>query len=173
MFTLTNMPAHKVLSLFVNASPQFGIYHPSLSVGVDKQWFGIDYLGEYKKMGSPMYVIQLNNTLTLPDDWNIEALIWWRSRADWKNWAYTHTYSTVNLRVYKKFLNKSLTVYLGVNDIFNGLIYKADLYSGNVMMRNSINNHSRNVKLTVRYNFNVSKSRYKGAGAGNAEKRRF
>lgn len=173
VFTLTNMPAHKVLSLFVNASPQFGIYHPSLSVGMDKQWFGIDYLGEYKKMGSPMYVIQLNNTLILPNDWNIEALIWWRSRADWKNWAYTHTYSTVNLRVYKKFLNKSLTVYLGVNDIFNGMIYKADLYSGNVMMRNSINNHSRNVKLTVRYNFNVSKSRYKGAGAGNAEKRRF
>ena len=115
----------------------------------------------------------MNNTLTLPHDWFIEASLWWRSHGDWKNWAYTHTLSTVNLRVYKMFLDKSLTIYLGVNDIFNGQIYKANIYSGNVMMQSNVNNHGRNVELTIRYNFNTSKSRYKGTGAGQTEKTRF
>lgn len=71
------------------------------------------------------------------------------------------------------FLDKSLTVYLGVNDIFNGMLYHADIYSGKVKMQSNVNNHGRNVELTIRYNFNTSKSRYKGTGAGEAEKNRF
>lgn len=173
VFTVTNMPSHKLFSIFVNASPQFGIYHPSLSLGMQKQWFDVEYLGQHKKMNSPIFTIQMNNTLTLPHDWFIEASLWWRSHGDWKNWAYTHTLSTVNLRVYKMFLDKSLTVYLGVNDIFDGQIYKANIYSGNVMMQSNVNNHGRNVELTIRYNFNTSKSRYKGTGAGQTEKTRF
>lgn len=41
------------------------------------------------------------------------------------------------------------------------------------MMQSNVNNHGRNVELTIRYNFNTSKSRYKGTGAGQTEKNRF
>ncbi len=41
------------------------------------------------------------------------------------------------------------------------------------MMQSNVNNHGRNVELTIRYNFNTSKSRYKGTGAGQTEKGRF
>ena len=173
VFTVTNTPNQKLFSLYLNASPVFGIYHPSLSLGMQKQWFGINYRDQYLKLGSPIFTIQMQNTFTLPKDWNIEASFWWRSRGDWKNWSYTHTQSSVNLRVYKMFLDKSLTVYLGVNDIFNGMLYHADLYSRNVKMQSNVNNHGRNIELTIRYNFNTSKSRYKGTGAGQTEKNRF
>lgn len=53
------------------------------------------------------------------------------------------------------------------------MLYHADIYSGNVKMQSSVNNHGRNAELTNRYNFNTSKSRYKGTGAGQAEKNRF
>lgn len=79
-------------------------------------------------MNSPIFTIQMNNTLTLPHDWFIEASLWWRSHGDWKNWAYTHTLSTVNLRVYKMFLNKSLTVYLGVM-IYSTVRYTRQIYT--------------------------------------------
>lgn len=173
VFTLTNMPNQKIFSMFVNASPVFGVYHPSLSVGMQKQWFAIDYRDASLKLGNPMLTLQMQNTFTLPHDWYIEASFWWRSRGDWKNWSYTHTQSTVNCRVYKMFFDKSLTVYLGVNDIFNGMIYHADIYSGNVKMQSNVNNHGRNVELTIRYDFNTTRSRYKGTGAGQAEKSRF
>lgn len=173
VFTVTNMPNQKLFSLYLNASPVFGVYHPSLSLGMQKQWFGINYRDSYLKLGSPVFTIQLQNTFTLPDDWFIEASLWWRSRGNWKNWSYTHTQSAVNLRVYKMFLDKSLTVYLGINDIFNGMLYHADMYSGNVRMQSDVNNHGRNVELTLRYNLNTSKSRYKGTGAGQTEKNRF
>lgn len=173
VFTLANTPRQKQLSIYLNASPVFGIYHPSLSLGMQKQWFGIDYGDRYLKLNSPQFTIQMRNTLTLPNDWFIEASLWWRSHGDSKNWTYTHTQSTVDMRVYKMFLDKSLTVYLGVNDIFNSMIYHADIYSGMVGTQVNVNNHRRNVKLTVRYKFNTSRSRYKGTGAGQTEKTRF
>lgn len=173
VFTVTNTPNQKLFSLYINASPVFGIYHPSLSLGMQKQWFGIDYRDRYLKLGSPIFTIQMQNTFTLPHDWFVEASLWWRSRGDWKNWTYTHTQSSVNVRVYKMFIDKSLTIYLGANDIFNGMLYHADLYSGNVRAQTNVNNHGRNVDLTIRYNFNTSKSRYKGTGAGQTEKNRF
>lgn len=173
VFTVTNTPNQKLFSLYLNASPVFRIYHPSLSLGIQKQWFGINYRDQYLKFNSPIFTIQMQNTFTLPKDWFIEASFWWRSRGDWKNWSYTHTQSKVNLRVYKMFLDKTLTVYLGVNDIFNGMLYHASIYSGNVRTQTNVNNHGRNIELTIRYNFNTSKSRYKGTGAGQAEKNRF
>lgn len=173
VFTVTNTPNQKLFSIYLNASPVFGIYHPSLSLGMQKQWFGINYRDQYLKLGSPIFTIQMQNTFTLPKDWFVEASLWWRSRGDWKNWSYTHTQSTVNLRVYKMFLDKSLSVYLSVNDIFNGMLYHADIYSGNIKMQSNVNNHGRNVELTIRYNFNTTKSRYKGTGAGLSEKNRF
>lgn len=173
VFTVTNTPNQKLFSLYLNASPVFGIYHPSLSLGMQKQWFGINYRNQYLKLGSPLFTIQMQNTFTLPHDWVIEGSVWWRSHGNWKNWAYTHTQSMVNFKVYKMLFNKSLNIYLGVNDIFNGMIYHADICSGNVKLQSNVNNYGRNIELTIRYYFNSSKSRYKGSGAGQSEKNRF
>ena len=173
VFTMTNTPDRKQFNLFLNASPKFGIYRPSLSLGMLKQWFGINYRDRYMKFDSPFFTTQLRNTFTLPHDWVIEASLWWRSHGDSKNWIHTHTLSTVDVRVYKMFLNKSLTVYLSANDIFNGMVNHADTYSGNIRMQTNVNNHQRHIRLTVRYNFNTTRSRYKGTGAGDSEKQRL
>lgn len=173
VFTVINTPNQKLLSLYLNATPVFGIYHPWLSLGMIKQWFGINYRDQYLKFNTPQFTIQMRNTLTLPNDWFIEASLWWRSHADWKNWTYTHAVSSVDMRVYKMFLDKSLTIYLSVNDIFNGMVDHSDIYSGIIRMQTNTNQHRRNVRLTVRYNFNTSRSRYKGTGAGQTEKTRF
>lgn len=173
VFTLTNTPDRKQFALFLNASPKFGIYRPSLSLSMRKQWFGINYRDGYENFNSPFFTLQLRNTFILPRDWVIEASLWWRSHGDSKNWIYTHTLSTVDLRVYKMFLKKSLTVYLSANDIFNGMVSHADSYSGNIRMQTNVNNHQRHIRLTIHYNFNTSRDRYKGKGAGQSEKNRF
>ncbi len=173
VFTVANEPSQKLFSLYLNGSPTFGIYRPSLSLGMQKQWFGINYRDQYLNLGNPIFTIQMQNSFTLPHDWFIEASLWWRSQGDWKNWSYNHSQSSVNFRIYKMLFDKSLTVYLGVNDIFSGMLYHADIYSGRVKLQSNVNNHGRNVNLTVRYNFNATKNRYKGTGAGQSEKNRF
>lgn len=173
VFTNTNTPDRKQFALFLNASPKFGIYRPSLSLSMWKQWFGINYRDGYENFNSPFFTLQLRNTFILPRDWVIEASLWWRSHGDSKNWIYTHTLSTVDLRVYKMFLKKSLTVYLSANDIFNGMVSHADSYSGNIRMQTNVNNHQRHIRLTIHYNFNTTRSRYKGKGAGQSEKDRL
>lgn len=173
VFTVTNTPDQKQFSLFLNAAPKFGIYRPSLSLGMQKQWFEINYRHSNMKFDSPFFTLQMRNTFTLPHDWFVEASLWWRSHGDSKNWIYTHTLSSVDVRVYKMFLDKSLTVYLSANDIFNGMVNHADTYSGNIRMQTNVNNHQRHIRLSVRYNFNTTRSRYKGKGAGQSEKDRL
>lgn len=40
-------------------------------------------------------------------------------------------------------------------------------------MQSDMDNFKRSIRLTVRYNFNVTKSRYMGRGAGQSEKQRL
>jgi hypothetical protein len=47
------------------------------------------------------------------------------------------------------------------------------LYSNRMMFRKMEDNDSRCVTLSLRYRFNVTPSKYKGTGAGNAEKNRL
>lgn len=173
VFTPINMPRHRSFVMSVNASPAFGIYHPSLSLGLQKQWFDVNYKGGAINMGKPCFTIQLNNILSLPKGWSIGGWVWWRSRGDWINWKYTRTMSSVDLRITKKLLNNALTIYVGANDIFNGQIFHGSMYYGNVVTHSNVNNYGRNVEFAIRYRLNSSKNRYKGSGAGQSEKNRF
>lgn len=89
------------------------------------------------------------------------------------NVKHTRALTEFDIQIYKKFLNKSLIVYLIGADIFNGMPRHYELYSGNIKMQSDMDNFKRSIRLTVRYNFNVTKSRYMGRGAGQSEKQRL
>ena len=92
-----------------------------------------------------------------------------------------------NLHQYKKrsSFNKVLKLYrfdrklrlmmfkLSGNDIFNGGISRFTIYSNRFMFTKMEDDDSRCVTLSLRYRFNVTPSKYKGTGAGNAEKNRL
>lgn len=47
------------------------------------------------------------------------------------------------------------------------------MYGSHTVMTKDCYNYARCVGMTFSYNFNAAKSKYKGTGAGNAEKRRL
>ena len=59
------------------------------------------------------------------------------------------------------------------NDLFNDGINRFTLYSNHMMFRKKEDNDSRCIQLSLRYRFNVTPSKYRGTGAGNAEKDRL
>ena len=73
----------------------------------------------------------------------------------------------------KQFCNKAWTVNLFVNDLLKTNEVKSYTYADRVNLSKYGYEYSRRVSLTVTYNFNASQSKYKGTGAGNAERGRL
>ena len=157
---------------------------PQYNISLMKPWLKTNFLGERVRAGTstemqksfskPMLSLQLGNIVTFPHDWIIQA--------DFN--VHTHGNSGVNanfdctnpilsLSASKDFCKRRLNIKLSGNDLFNGAINRFTLYSNRMMIRKMEDNDSRCVTLSLRYRFNVTPSKYKGTGAGNAEKNRL
>ncbi|MBR0263835.1 MAG: TonB-dependent receptor [Prevotella sp.] len=147
---------------------------PQYNVSLMKPWLTTTFLDEEKNFNHPMLSLQLGNIFTLPHDWLLQA--------DFNMHTHGNTGSNIwvdctnpmlSLSVSKDFFQHRLNVKLTGNDLFNGGINHVKLYSNRMMYRKMEDNDSRCIQLSLRYRFNVTPSKYKGTGAGNAEKNRL
>ena len=147
---------------------------PQYNVSLMKPWLTTTFLDEEKNFNHPMLSLQLGNIIMLPHDWLIQA--------DFNMHTHGNTGSNIwvdctnpmlSLSISKDFFQRRLNVKLTGNDLFNGGINHVMLYSNRMMYRKMEDNDSRCVTLSLRYRFNVTPSKYKGTGAGNAEKSRL
>lgn len=153
-------------------SPSFGFYHPVLMGGAVMQYFHVEYMGEDKSMDRPMGIIRFNNTLSLPSDMLVNADFSWRSKGDSENMRIGSTWQ-LDWGVSKSFC-KNWNVKLSCEDIFNtASAVDARIYSGYRQFHINKKTTTRCMEFTVRYNFNTSKSKYKGTSAGKDEKDRL
>ena len=146
---------------------------PQYNVSLMKPWFQTEFLGEQKRFNHPMLVLQLGNIITLPHDWLLQADFNMHTYGYQQNVWLNCTNSILSLSASKDFFNRHLNIKLSGNDLFNGGINRITLYSNRMMFRKMEDNDSRCVTLSLRYRFNVTPSKYKGTGAGNAEKNRL
>ncbi|MFW5601027.1 MAG: outer membrane beta-barrel protein, partial [Prevotella sp.] len=80
---------------------------------------------------------------------------------------------TVDARLRKSFFKDRLVFLLQASDLTKSNRERWAYYGTDVISRKDANNFTRNISLTVTYNFNATRSRYKGTGAGNEEKKRL
>ena len=111
--------------------------------------------------------------MALPHDWLLQADFSMHTHGYQQNVWFNYTNAILSLSVSKDFFKRRLNVKLSGNDLFNGGINRFTLYSNRMMFRKVEDNDSRYVSLSLRYRFNVTPSKYKGTGAGNAEKSRL
>ena len=167
-----NARGYDNLSLMVSVAPTFGKYHPQLMVATQMQNLEVQYRGETKKMNSPMTIIRFNNAINLPFDSWLNADFSWRSAGDTENIHLAQSWQ-FDISLYKAFWNDRLTVKLACTDLFGSIRQKATIYSDIREIYLDKRLDTRNLELTVRYNFNPAKSKYRGQGAGNDVKSRF
>lgn len=146
---------------------------PQWNVMLMKPWFKSLFLDEEKSFNRPMLVLQLGNIVALPHDWLLQADFSMHTHGYQQNVWFNCTNAMLSLSVSKDFFKHRLNVKLTGNDLFNGAINRFTLYSNRMMFRKMEDNDSRCVQLSLRYRFNVTPSKYKGTGAGNAEKNRL
>ena len=146
---------------------------PQYNISLMKPWFKSEFIGEMRSYNHPMLVLQLGNILTLPHDWLLQADFNMHTHSYQQNVWINCTNPMLSLSVSKDFFKRRLNIKLSGNDLFNGGINRITLYSNRMMFRKMEDNDSRCVTLSLRYRFNVTPSKYKGTGAGNAEKNRL
>ena len=171
LFTLVNGKACDNVYVSLNLRPTFGIWHPSLMLGMQKQWFKMAVHG-HNPLDNPFATFRFDNTVVTK--WCEISL----------NMRCTTTGSDANsymrkpvfradLSLYKSFMKDKLSVSFYVADLFKTGKSSVVTYYGT--MRESIYEPKaqRNVNLTVRYKFNVGSNKYKGTGAGEGQKNRL
>jgi hypothetical protein len=166
---IVTLGAQKNVKLGSNA-----IWMPQYNVSLMKPWFKANFLGEQMTFNHPMLTLQLGNIITLPLDWLLQADFNIHTHGHPGANTYVNcTNPMLSLSVSKDFFKRRLNIKLSGNDLFNGGVNRTLLYSNRMMFRKMEDNDSRCVTLSLRYRFNVTPSKYKGTGAGNAEKNRL
>ena len=168
-----NFKRFPALTLSLTAAPTVGIWSPQLTLFCQKQWFDIERLGSKFDLNKPIWGIKWNNSFEFRHDWTAEAFLQVNSKGITENTELIRSTSAFNFSVRKAFLNDRLSVTVGVNDLFNRSANQSLLYTNNLSIEIKQEFDSRDFYVTLRYKFNTARSKYKGTGAGQSERKRF
>lgn len=172
LLTKDNFPKIQNLQAFVGAKLQFGIWQPTVNAGLVKQWFTVDYLDGRKTLNKPLTLVRFLNAIHLLGDIWMNLNLAWSGSGNDSNVEFT-SISTLDAKLYKAFCKNRFSVSLEANDIFNKSNRNLTLYNKDVTLWQYRKNDNRALLLTLQYNFNVTRDRYKGKGAGNEELNRL
>ena len=161
----------RALSAFLVATPTIGPWTMNYTVGMQKSWLTV---GDTSFNDKPIWIAQLNNTLTFKKGWQVELGGEYHSPGYSQNIMITNHYLDLNAAIQKTLLKDgSLVIRLEGRDLANkgyNNIY-SDL--GHYKITQSVHMDTQRVVLSVRYRFNTAASKYKGTGAGQDAKSRM
>lgn len=174
LMSLANAEAYDKIFASVTLSPTIGIWKPQWKFQLNKQWFDIQTPQGNLSLNNPMGTIIWNNNLSLPWGFMLDADFMYKSKGDRTNGRFLKPSWRMDLSLQKSLLNDKLNIRLDVTNLFN--LHKRDfmMYVSNMQtMHLTEEPNNCTVRLTVRYKFNTTKSKYKGTGAGDSQKSRM
>jgi hypothetical protein len=124
-------------------------------------------------LNKPMLIAQANNTFKFSKTLTGELNFRYQGPGHYQNIYLDYHQADLDVSLVKTFFNDRLSIKLAGEDLLDrsrdgNRVYnqQVQLYQGNYYDR-------RRFVVTIRYNFNATRSKYKGTGAGNAEKSRL
>lgn len=170
--TSLNFDHKQLLYASVYISPKFGIFRPTWGFNYNQQFFDTKKYGASKALSKPLLSCSLNNNFALSETMNA-AIRLNASTTHADGFLMMKSDYSVNLQFDKSFANRTWIIYLSANDIFKTAKERWTMYGLGAGTTKDCYNYTRNISLQVTYNFNAKRSKYKGTGAGNEEKRRL
>ena len=154
------------------ASPKFGFWQPTATLHYYQQMFDAEAYGAPMKLNKPEFSFSLQSWFVINP--TTKAVLQ-ASHTGSNHWAFMYRNSSfiLNARIQKTFLKGQLTVSLYANDIFRTYKTKLTTYYEIGSTQQDDYGYTQQVGLTLSYNFNATRSKYRGTGAGNEEKSRF
>lgn len=157
------------LNLYLVWSRPIRRWTPNVTVGMYRQWLKLDN----NLYDRPIFSYYFDNTFSLPYGWTLTANVSGTSRGDMHTNRFGASWFTMDVSVGKSFLDKSLTVKLSATDIFNTANNDWTMNTYGVFVDKHQSYDRRGVALNIIYNFQPSKSKYKGSSAAEEEMKRL
>ena len=155
----------------INLRPSFGIWYPSLTASVDKQWFDME-THDGKSLNKPMASFRFDNTLNTKLGMFTLMMSYITKGYEENQYLYKPMFCT-NISAYKAFLKDRLSFQLFIYDLFGTNDSHMIAHFGKIKEMVYDGLSTSKVSLTVRYKFNTTRSKYKGTGAGESQKNRM
>ncbi len=154
------------------ASPKLGFWQPTATLHYYRQMFDAEAYGAPEKLNKPEFSFDLQSWFVINP--TTKALLH-ASYSGSNHWGFMYRGSIfiMNARMQKSFMQGRLTASLYANDIFRTARTKVTTYYALGQTAQDIYSYTQQVGLTLSYNFNATRSKYRGTGAGNDEKSRL
>ncbi|MBP3243703.1 MAG: TonB-dependent receptor [Bacteroidaceae bacterium] len=170
--TYANIDRIQNLYTSLTVSPKFGIYQPMYEVSISKQFLDDDVYGEGFSLNRPLLLFRMNNRFAICRDFTVSVNLSYRSSYASMICVYKEE-GSLDVNVYKSFFKSKLVCYLWGRDLLQTQKRRYTMYGINSMFTTKQDMDSRCFSIGIQYNFNTTRSKYKGTGAGNAEKNRL
>ena len=170
IFTNVNRSHLNKYTAVLSLSPKFGIWSPRLSMTLMGQDFKMMHEGKTLEMTNPLLLASLYNSFSLSKGYILSCDFSGNTYGDITIATLKPSWQ-MNIGVVKK-LNH-WTFQLQATDLFRTARNSMYTYGTSMLLNKWNYSDSQAVKLTISYRFNTTNSKYKGTGAGNAEKSRL
>ena len=160
------------LTAMLSASPRVGLWQPTFSVMLLKQWFDMTSMGRKRRFDNPMFVGKWNNAFRLPAGFVLNVDYFLQSRGHYTNVRIGEQMHRLDLSLVKTFMKDALSLKLSGTDLLRSTPTNYILMEQSRFVQKG-RYDSRRVELTLRYRFNATNSKYRGGGAAEEERRRL
>ena len=168
MFSYRNLKHSQSCTVGLTAAPKIGWWQPQLNMSMRKQMMKIGDMS-YNK---PLFIGSLNNTFEIPAGWVLNIDMDYRGRGHYSTIDYKQQ-GGVDVSLRKGFFHNRLNIMVEGIDVFASRRQSTRFVFGTV--DNSVWKYTdtRKFLCSISYKLNASRSKYKGTGAGKAEKSRM
>ena len=169
------------LAIFLSANPTWGVYSPSWTIGGQKFWNTMTYDDPRSATGKtdvtftkPIFFFDIYNTFRFKHSWQLEANANIQTKGDVLNFRILSPSYNVSFVVQKCWLkNDALCLRASISDVFQRSVQDMAHDCGFFYTVQKTRSRSHRLDISIRYTFNAQKSKYKGTGAGKAERQRI
>jgi hypothetical protein len=177
------------LAVFLSANPTFHFslftipleWSPNWTAGGQKFWNTMEFddprsaTGRVKETYTkPIFFFDLNNAFRLPHRWQLEANMSIQTKGDVINFHMKSASYALGFVVQKCWLkDDALCLRATISDVFQRSVQDMAMDCGAYSFFESKSRSNHRLGISLRYTFNASKSKYKGTGAGQAERQRM
>ena len=172
LLTRDNMPSYDVFNASLTIAPRIGIWRPQWRLVMRKQWYTADTRNGKEKLNRPLFGINWQNALQLPKGILLNVEGTFSTKGYLENLEYPENVIILNMTVQKSFFKNRFNVQLFAYDLLEQNSLRTITYSG-IRTMEIVPDSRRQFGMTLRYNFNNTKSKYKGKGAGESQKARM
>ena len=171
--TYTNLPSIKTISTQLAFSPTIGIWTPEFTALMKKQWLTLHTSTKTYKLNKPIWQFSFNNTFDFGKGWLLSMESYLVTKGDSEIGSLASNRGSLDINLTKSFLKDRLALRIGGTDLFHTRKEGGIGYTESMETKQVSTYDSRQLVVTVTYKFNTSRSKYKGTGAGQAEKSRL